>query len=527
MELIQEKHGFRASPRKWKMKFKEWGYEKRLTECNMKIVAAKAERRAYEDGKKTEFFHNGIFIQPSRIENFKRRKTFKNSEGASPSAETPLCITYCTPRSESSPGPESIQDTAKFVDTPDVIEAGNNGLGSRKSSSSTSSIRERLQVDGSTASTLENRVSNQSASSILSPDSGLNTTITVGNRFGKETLRKAPNPPLNNFDSSLRIKSLQRVYSPLLFRRPNELLHRNQQPDGRAIMLTQTKAEFHVRRHEYDEAAVLYWKVIAGWRFLGNDEKRLEAQLTLGGVFEKQDRVADAFSLFMSSFIEYLDIALSLTLDSPQFISLRSSAMYLRKAHIRANIFGKWSEVSDRLGYLDEAETESLLSHHEYPGPTPGFIHGPDVVKAAINLAIAYSAVGEFGIAESIFKLVLSSTSESSRKRFNTLTFEDRAIANRDYAMHCHQRGNNLDCFSYLARALENCLEAHFPGIGTEITNSIKHLLKMMNRQLVVDKESAAELAELKLQQVSVVISIISKTVSYKESCRDPSSITY
>ena len=72
-------------------------------------------------------------------------------------------------------------------------------------------------------------------------------------------------------------------------------------------MVTQTKAEFHVRRREYDEAVVLYWKVIGGWRFLCNDEKRLEVQLILGNLLEKQDRAADAFSLFMSTFIEYLD----------------------------------------------------------------------------------------------------------------------------------------------------------------------------------------------------------------------------
>ena len=281
-------------------------------------------------------------------------------------------------------------------------------------------------------------------------------------------------------------------------------------------MLTQTKAEVHVRRHEYDEAGALYWKVIAGWRFLCNDEKRLEVQLTLGNILEKQNRAADAFSLFMSTFIEYLDISLSLTLDSPRFLSLRSSVVRLRRAHVRANILGRWSEVIDRLDTLEKAETGSLLSHHDYLGPTPGFIHGPDVVKAALSLAIAYSTVGEFGIAESIFKLMLNSTSESSRNRFNTLTLEDRAIANRDYAIHCHRRGNNLDCFSYLARSLENCLEVHFPGIGTEVTNAIKNLLKLMNRQLIVDQESAAELAELKLQQVSVVISIISKTESYR-----------
>tara|TARA_R110002060_G_scaffold71044_2_gene79650 strand:- start:170 stop:415 length:246 start_codon:yes stop_codon:yes gene_type:complete len=68
------------------MKFKEWKYEKRLTESDMKIVAAKAEKRASDDGKKTDLCHNGILIYPSRIDNFKRRKTVKNSEAASPSA---------------------------------------------------------------------------------------------------------------------------------------------------------------------------------------------------------------------------------------------------------------------------------------------------------------------------------------------------------------------------------------------------------------------------------------------------------
>ena len=68
------------------MKFKEWKYEKRLAESDMKIVAAKAEKRASDDGKKTDFYHNGILIHPSRIENFKRRKTIKNSEAVSPSA---------------------------------------------------------------------------------------------------------------------------------------------------------------------------------------------------------------------------------------------------------------------------------------------------------------------------------------------------------------------------------------------------------------------------------------------------------
>lgn len=46
------------SLRTWKMKLKEWGYEKHLSEESMKILVAKAEIRSQEHGKATEFIHN-------------------------------------------------------------------------------------------------------------------------------------------------------------------------------------------------------------------------------------------------------------------------------------------------------------------------------------------------------------------------------------------------------------------------------------------------------------------------------------
>ena len=79
------------SPRKWKSKLKEWGYEKHLTEMELKIVVAKAQKRKREAGKDTLFKHNGLIIPPTKLENFKRRKTVRESDPASPSArEFPL-----------------------------------------------------------------------------------------------------------------------------------------------------------------------------------------------------------------------------------------------------------------------------------------------------------------------------------------------------------------------------------------------------------------------------------------------------
>jgi hypothetical protein len=52
----------------------------------MKIVVAKAEKRLREECKGTIFVHNGVLIPATKLENFKRRKTVRESDPASPSA---------------------------------------------------------------------------------------------------------------------------------------------------------------------------------------------------------------------------------------------------------------------------------------------------------------------------------------------------------------------------------------------------------------------------------------------------------
>jgi hypothetical protein len=72
-------------PRKWKDKLKEWGFEKHLAVPEMKVIIAKAEKRA-RAGKDTVFIHNGIVMPTEKIENFKRRKVVRETAPASPSA---------------------------------------------------------------------------------------------------------------------------------------------------------------------------------------------------------------------------------------------------------------------------------------------------------------------------------------------------------------------------------------------------------------------------------------------------------
>jgi hypothetical protein len=62
------------SARKFKEKIKEWKFEKYLTAEEMKFIAAKAETRARERGKGTEFYKHGAKINQKRIEKSAKRK---------------------------------------------------------------------------------------------------------------------------------------------------------------------------------------------------------------------------------------------------------------------------------------------------------------------------------------------------------------------------------------------------------------------------------------------------------------------
>jgi hypothetical protein len=52
----------------------------------MSILVAKYEKRKRSEGKDTKFFHGGAEIKSERFENFKKRKTTKVMDVASPAA---------------------------------------------------------------------------------------------------------------------------------------------------------------------------------------------------------------------------------------------------------------------------------------------------------------------------------------------------------------------------------------------------------------------------------------------------------
>ncbi|KAH7327110.1 Clr5 domain-containing protein [Rhexocercosporidium sp. MPI-PUGE-AT-0058] len=102
MDAMETNHGFKASLRKWKMKIKEWKFEKNLPANEMKFIAAKADKRKAEDGKETIFFRGNIMIGLERLRNFKKRKLTAVEVADLPIlVDTPPNITYLTPKTSS------------------------------------------------------------------------------------------------------------------------------------------------------------------------------------------------------------------------------------------------------------------------------------------------------------------------------------------------------------------------------------------------------------------------------------------
>ncbi|KUJ07828.1 uncharacterized protein LY89DRAFT_789494 [Mollisia scopiformis] len=105
---IEQKYSFKASLRKWKMQIKEWHFDKNLTKNDMAILVAKAQKRARDEGKETIFYHQDQEVSAERLSNFKKRKV----DAASPSAATPMNITYATPKAQSELDPEQETEQA-------------------------------------------------------------------------------------------------------------------------------------------------------------------------------------------------------------------------------------------------------------------------------------------------------------------------------------------------------------------------------------------------------------------------------
>ncbi|KUJ17346.1 uncharacterized protein LY89DRAFT_51488 [Mollisia scopiformis] len=68
MQAIESTHHFKASVRKWKMRLKEWNFEKNIPSKEMGFMVEKAEKRKREEGKETKFMRNGFQVPLQRLD---------------------------------------------------------------------------------------------------------------------------------------------------------------------------------------------------------------------------------------------------------------------------------------------------------------------------------------------------------------------------------------------------------------------------------------------------------------------------
>jgi endogenous inhibitor of DNA gyrase (YacG/DUF329 family) len=63
-----------CSKRCWKIKMKEWKFEKNIPAREMSFMASKAIKRELEAEKETVFYRHGVLVDGSKVDQFKRQK---------------------------------------------------------------------------------------------------------------------------------------------------------------------------------------------------------------------------------------------------------------------------------------------------------------------------------------------------------------------------------------------------------------------------------------------------------------------
>ncbi|KAL9113321.1 MAG: hypothetical protein Q9187_007644 [Circinaria calcarea] len=96
IQIMKTEHGFRASEKAYKEKFKEWNVAKNLKYQQALWMVAKAHRREVGEGKKTTFQLRGVEVPTSKIERLTKASTRAVPE-LSIAEDTPGGITYFTP----------------------------------------------------------------------------------------------------------------------------------------------------------------------------------------------------------------------------------------------------------------------------------------------------------------------------------------------------------------------------------------------------------------------------------------------
>ncbi|KAJ8069430.1 hypothetical protein OCU04_003084 [Sclerotinia nivalis] len=96
MKIMEDEHGFRATPRQYKRRIEQWKLDKNIKENDMRVILRKDLKRKRE-GKKSEFRISGRDVVPQKIERFAQRNKMTEESILEFDTETPGYIACDTP----------------------------------------------------------------------------------------------------------------------------------------------------------------------------------------------------------------------------------------------------------------------------------------------------------------------------------------------------------------------------------------------------------------------------------------------
>ncbi|KAF7862577.1 hypothetical protein EAF04_007450 [Stromatinia cepivora] len=96
IKIMEDEHGFRATPRQYKRRIEQWKLDKNIKENDMRVILRKDLKRKRE-GKKSEFRISDRDVEPQKIQRFAQRNKMTEESILEFDIETPGYIACDTP----------------------------------------------------------------------------------------------------------------------------------------------------------------------------------------------------------------------------------------------------------------------------------------------------------------------------------------------------------------------------------------------------------------------------------------------
>ncbi|KAI1845745.1 hypothetical protein JX266_008110 [Neoarthrinium moseri] len=108
MDLMKAIHGFQASKKQYKTKFRQWNIRKNISSQKKNAMLSIQERRRLVTNKETKFLYHGRLVAQYKLDRFEKSASCTNQTGEvddKAGVQTPSDVEYRTPSPAVAPGP--------------------------------------------------------------------------------------------------------------------------------------------------------------------------------------------------------------------------------------------------------------------------------------------------------------------------------------------------------------------------------------------------------------------------------------